>query len=115
MNRWGIPNWLETEVRARDTVCVYCRIPLVETAAANGSRKSVATWEHIINDASIVTRENIARCCNSCNARKASKDPVDWLGSDYCKTKRINESSVADVVNRHRQTIQKSESDRKNN
>jgi hypothetical protein len=101
MNRWGIPNWLEAEIRARDTVCVYCGIQLVETAGPNGSRTNLATWEHIVNDASIVTRENIARCCNSCNASKGSKNLNAWLSSSYCKKKRIDGTSVADVVKNH--------------
>lgn len=67
MNGWGIPEWLENEVKKRDKFCVYCGIRLIEKMSARGSRKNVATWEHIINDASIVTRENIARCCVACN------------------------------------------------
>jgi hypothetical protein len=36
-------------------------------------RKAFATWEHIINDACIVTRKNIARCCVSCNSSIGTK------------------------------------------
>jgi hypothetical protein len=25
-NTWGIPDWLEKEVRERDKNCVYCRV-----------------------------------------------------------------------------------------
>ena len=59
MNRWGIPAWLEEEVRERDKTCVYCGVQMVEKPPHGGSRRNVATWEHIINDATIVTRENI--------------------------------------------------------
>jgi len=51
---------METVIRNRDQVCVYCGIAFREAAANNGSRKRVATWEDIVNDASIVTLENIA-------------------------------------------------------
>jgi hypothetical protein len=98
MNRWGIPARLEEEVRERDTVCVYCGTQMVETTSQGGSRRIVATWEHIINDASIVTSENIARCCAACNSSKGTKDLVDWLRSKYCKTHGITEDTVADVV-----------------
>ena len=74
MNRWGIPDWLEEEVRDRDKVCVYCGIQMIEQAPLPGHRKSLATWEHIINDANIVTRENIARCCAACNSSKGTKN-----------------------------------------
>ena len=98
MNRWGIPAWLEEEVRARDKACVYCGVQMIEKVPPGGSRRTVATWEHIINDASIVTRENIARCCAACNSSKGTKDLADWMQSNYCKTHGIREDTVAEVV-----------------
>jgi disulfide oxidoreductase YuzD len=71
---------------------------MVDQMPSGGSRKSIATWEHIINDASIITRENITRCCVSCNSSKGTKDLTDWLQSSYCKKKGINKDTVADVV-----------------
>ena len=71
---------------------------MLERAPPAGSRRDVATWEHIINDASIVTLENIARCCNACNASKGAKTLRDWLGSDYCRRKGVTAESVAEVV-----------------
>ena len=62
MNSWGIPKWFEEEVNARDKTCVYCGVKFLECISLSSSRKAMATWEHIINDAGIVTRENIARC-----------------------------------------------------
>ena len=98
MNRWGIPVRLEEEVRARDKTCVYCGVQMVEKRLPGGSRRTVATWEHIINDATIVTRENIARCCTACNSSKGVKDLIDWLHSKYCITHGITDDTVADVV-----------------
>ena len=98
MNRWGIPAWLEEEVKARDKVCVYCGVQMIERMPQGGSRKTVATWEHIINDASIVTPENIARCCSACNSSKGTKDLADWMQSKYCETHGIREDTVAEVV-----------------
>lgn len=98
MNNWGIPPWMEETIRKRDTVCVYCGIPMLESVPRGGSRKSLATWEHIINDASIVTLENIARCCNACNASKGAKPLAQWLNSPYCKRHGITKDTVADLV-----------------
>ena len=98
MNRWGIPGRLEEEIKTRDKACVYCCVQLVESIPFGGSRKNSATWEHIINDASIVTRENIARCCVACNSSKGTKKLSDWMHSSYCKNKGISEHSVASVV-----------------
>ncbi|MCX5784894.1 MAG: HNH endonuclease [Elusimicrobia bacterium] len=98
MNKWGIPDWLEYEVRQRDKLCVYCRTPMLEFPPADGSRKSVATWEHIVNDARIITRENIARCCASCNSSKGTKKLSFWIESNYCKRHGIHRETVADVI-----------------
>lgn len=98
MNRWGIPAWLEKEVRERDKVCVYCGIQMVDNIPRGCSRRTIATWEHIINDANIVTRENIALCCAACNSSKGTKELADWLHSDYCKNHSITENTVAKVV-----------------
>jgi hypothetical protein len=98
MNVWGIPDWLEKEVAERDKACVYCGVELIEKMPSHGPRKAAATWEHIINDARIVTRENIARCCVACNSSKGAKSLSDWIRSSYCKERGINEGTVSGVV-----------------
>jgi len=98
MNIWGIPDWLEREVRERDTTCVYCGIQLIEKMSPRGPRTAMATWEHIINDAKIVSRENIARCCAACNSSKGSKKLSDWIQSRYCKVRGVNKDTLAEVV-----------------
>jgi len=95
MNRWKIPDWLEREILERDRRCVYCG---VEFTPRSVGRRSMPSWEHIINDARIVTRENIARCCICCNASKGTKHLTEWLESRYCKTRGITRESVASVV-----------------
>ena len=95
MNRWNIPTWLEGEVAARDTDCVYCRTPF---SSQDGPRRSRQSWEHIINDMRIITRENIALCCIGCNASKGSKELTVWLQSSYCKSRGITPFTVAPVV-----------------
>jgi hypothetical protein len=95
VNRWNIPTWLEREVLARDTACVYCRLDFSLPSAARGAKPC---WEHIVNDAKIVTRQNIARCCMSCNASKGNQELRQWLASNYCTRKGIAESTVAQVV-----------------
>jgi hypothetical protein len=97
MNKWNIPDWLEREVKDRDRNCVYCR---VELASSKKTRTSPATWEHIVNDARIVNRENIARCCSACNSSKGTKKLSDWLDSDYCRTRGVTKDTVAEVVKR---------------
>ena len=95
MNRWNIPDWLEREVIDRDRGCVYCG---VEFTSERASRRSSPSWEHIINDAHIITSEKIARCCLGCNASKGTRNLVDWLESRYCRARGITRESVAPVV-----------------
>jgi len=71
---------------------------MIEKVAAGGSRKNAATWEHIINDARIITRENIARCCAACNSSKGQKTLTDWLRSAYCKARGISAETVSEVA-----------------
>ncbi|MCP3932843.1 MAG: HNH endonuclease [Bacteroidetes bacterium] len=94
-NNWNIPAWLENEVRERDKVCVYCGC---EFTPANVSKKTAASWEHIINDASIITRENIALCCCGCNSSKGQKQLSIWLESKYCIDRGITKETVAPII-----------------
>jgi 5-methylcytosine-specific restriction endonuclease McrA len=95
MNRWNIPDWLELEVLARDRHCIYCG---VDFATRNAPRREKPSWEHIINDARIVTPANIALCCIGCNASKGARDLGAWLESKYCKARGISRDSVASIV-----------------
>ena len=94
MNRWNIPPWLEQEVTARDQACVYCGIRFDRAVA----RRDRPSWEHIVNDARIVHRDNIALCCIGCNASKGAKPLAVWLLSRYCQQHGIHGGSVAPVV-----------------
>jgi hypothetical protein len=38
MNKWGIPEWLENELRDRDRTCVYCGIKMIKKMPPKGSR-----------------------------------------------------------------------------
>lgn len=95
MNNWNIPEWIEKEIIERDKVCVYCGVLFTTPEQC---KKTSPSWEHIVNDARMVTLENISRCCVSCNASKGSKILDDWLGSAYCKKKGITTETVSDVV-----------------
>ena len=96
-NNWNIPDWLEEEVKRRDKQCVYCG---VEFTPASVSKKTSASWEHIVNDGSSTSRKNIALCCYGCNSSKGRKELLDWLETDYCKRKGITAGSVAPIVKR---------------
>ena len=95
MNRWNIPDRLATEIVERDKCCVYCGVVF---GLAGASKGRLPTWEHIVNDARIITRGNIALCCRTCNASKGAKLLSIWLKSAYCKRLNISLETVAEVV-----------------
>lgn len=96
-NRWAIPKDIECQIRRRDLNCIYCR---TEFSGKLGSPRSHPSWEHIINDASIITFENIALCCRGCNASKGQKTLAEWLESGYCSTHKITYATMAPVARR---------------
>lgn len=91
-NRWGIPQEVESFVLSRDKICVYCG------AEFTAERKFKPSWEHIINDVSIATVENIALCCVGCDASKGNKLLTDWLNSDNAKKRGVRKENLAQVV-----------------
>jgi len=94
-NNWNIPDWLEKEVLERDKVCVYCDSKFTPVKV---SKKSAASWEHIINDAIVISRENIALCCCGCNASNGQKQLSVWPKTKYCKERGISPESVAPII-----------------
>ena len=91
-NAWGIPAKVEHAVLLRDTRCVYCAKPF------GLERASQKSWEHIINDVSIATLNNIALCCVGCNASKGAKLLEDWLQSPLAARRGITHHTLAPVV-----------------
>jgi hypothetical protein len=94
-NNWNSPEWLEKEIRERDEKCVYCG---VNFTPAKISKKTAASWEHIINDAKIITKDNIALCCCGCNSSKGQKQISIWLQSKYCSERSITSETVAPII-----------------
>lgn len=56
------------------------------------------SWEHIINDVTIATMDNIALCCIGCNASKGAKLLTQWLESPGAKRRGISEATLSPVV-----------------
>lgn len=95
-NQWGIPPALAAAVIERDTVCIYCGVTF-----DRATRATAPSWEHIVNDESIITLENIALCCIGCNASKGVKSLADWLATDYCRQRGITAATIAPVARSH--------------
>lgn len=72
---------------------------MVERMPSRGPRGAAATWGHIINDVTVVTRENIARCCVACNASKGTRPLAEWIESRYCRERGNTADIVAEIVN----------------
>lgn len=91
-NQWGIPKEVEEAVFKRDLVCVYCGCEF------GNERAKKRSWEHIVNDVTISTVENIALCCIGCNASKGAKLLTQWLNSPGAKRRGITHETLAPVV-----------------
>ena len=74
--RWKIPRDLAMAVISRDEHCIYCRRVFEGSLRPRAVRPS---WEHIVNDGSLVNAENIALSCVGCNASKGTKPLEKWL------------------------------------
>ena len=96
MNKWNIPVDIEKAVLLRDKKCVYCHVVF-----SNKTRKTTASWEHVVNDIKITSLKNIVRCCVVCNASKSAKTLGEWFKTNYCINKKINENSVAEIIKNH--------------
>lgn len=92
--RWKIPRELAVTVLARDLCCIYCN----RDFDLAGPRASVPSWEHIVNDVSLVNAANIALCCCGCNASKGRKALIHWLDSKYCKERGITGTSISHIA-----------------
>lgn len=92
--RWNIPRELAVQVLARDLRCIYCN----RDFDLAGPRAGVPSWEHIVNDVSVVTLANIALCCCGCNASKGRKSLLHWLDSTYCRSRGISTASIARIA-----------------
>ena len=93
--KWKIPRELALTVIERDLRCIYCNR---EFGEPQGPRAACASWEHIVNDESIVNLSNIALCCVGCNASKGTKPLGLWLDTKYCADRSITRQRIAAVA-----------------
>lgn len=91
-NTWGIPQEIEKLVLERDQRCVYCGCEF------GTERSKKRSWEHIINDITITSLDNIALCCVGCNASKGNKELIIWFHSENARKRGISYETIADVV-----------------
>jgi hypothetical protein len=93
--RWKIPPALASVVIARDRYCVYCG-RIFETAPS--PRATWASWEHIVNDMSLIGEANIALCCIGCNSSKGTKSLRNWLDSKCCAERGVTMQTLAPIA-----------------
>lgn len=74
-----------------------------EIKATKGKLADQATIEHLNFDGPFyvwdgLKKEDVVICCRGCNSSRGTQGLWDWFRSDYCVTRRINESTVAQPV-----------------
>jgi hypothetical protein len=102
-NYFGIPDHIESELRKRDSKCVYCGKEMKANVRVKGTSRDKATIEHLSFDGPFYWKDNLQKedvviCCGSCNSSRGAKRLVEWFNSDYCRKYRINANTVAAPV-----------------
>lgn len=102
-NSFGIPEVIEAEIRARDSICVYCRREMKAYIGVKGTPGDKATIEHLSFDGPFywgkgLQREDVVICCGSCNSSRGDRQLIDWFHSRYCRERGIKGSTVAEPV-----------------
>lgn len=77
---------------------MHCSAGRIDFSLAGAPRSDRGSEDPVVNDAGIITRENIALCCIRCNASKGTKALADWLETTYCREREISRDSVAPVA-----------------
>ena len=86
-NSWNIPDWLEIEVRARDKHCVYCGVEFTPTKI---SKRTAASWEHIINDAKIITRKIFVYAAVAATLARAKSNYLNGSSQNIANNKALH-------------------------
>jgi 5-methylcytosine-specific restriction endonuclease McrA len=98
-NNYGICEKVEKHIRARDTICVYCRVLMKRPSPAK--HRSEASIEHFNNDRPLTKEYNLAICCRGCNSSKGTKRLLTWFKTPYCIEREINIETVAGPVKKY--------------
>ena len=96
-NRYGLPEEELGCIRDRDQTCVYCHKNMIPPGS-DGPRTDWATIEHLNHLPPWDNPETVAICCWSCNSSRGNRLLRDWFTSVYCRTRGINETTVAEPV-----------------
>ncbi len=110
-NRFGIPENVLSEIRARDKSCVYCRKTMIYPYRTN-NRADSATIEHLNCDGPFywcdkLEAHDIVICCGACNSSRGAKTLAEWFNTRYCVDRNINANTVAAPVRSYLQRQKK--------
>src|SRR5262245_59293189 len=97
-NKWGIPENVLSEIRARDKTCVYCGKTMLYPYVAK-NHADCATIEHLNFNGPFYWNKGLqaqdsAICCGSCNSSRGVKKLTDWFKTQYCIDRHISANTV---------------------
>ncbi len=110
-NKFGIPENVLSEIRARDNACVYCRKTMIYPYLTN-NRVDSATIEHLNFDGPFcwgdgLQAHDIVICCGACNSSRGIKNLAGWFKTQYCIDRNISANTVAAPVKSYLQRQKK--------
>lgn len=103
-NIFGIPEEELSKIRVRDKRCVYCHKKMIPYDKSK--HRDSATIEYLNEKPPFHWKDglkidDIVMCCGSCNSSRGKKNLLDWVKTEYCRTRNINENTVADPVKKY--------------
>lgn len=103
VNRFEIPDEVETRLRRVFRICAYCRRRMKSHLGVSGCPADKATIEHLNRQGPFywsegLREEHLVIACGQCNASRGIKRLKDWFQSDYCLSRGIGPSTVAPRV-----------------
>lgn len=105
-NSYGIPAYIEAEIRKRNKRCVYCHKPMIYPWLSS-NRKDSATIDHLDHKPPFryrpgQTKEDFAICCGSCNSSRGKKKLSVWLDEEFNKKDgKIRAKTIAPVIKKY--------------
>ncbi len=106
--KFGIPQDQLDEIVTRDIDCIYCHKTMILPYDVN-NRSDSATIEHLNHRADWDSVRDfvsngkqvhsiIGLCCGGCNSSRRDLPLLAWFNAEYCKSRKIDEDTVSDVV-----------------
>jgi hypothetical protein len=97
--KYGITEDVLLRILKRDKTCIYCHRKMKWHKHVLGTPNDKKTIEHFNHIYQYAAKEmEVGICCGECNRMRRDYPLNIWLGSQYCRNKKINQRTVAKPI-----------------